>query len=116
MNKLPPFDPPYLTLHDEGDCLRVVETLADGNTRTHPSREKSLPAPTVAKDGSQSTAAPGKPGNKRAALFLKVPFSEKDQAKAAGAKWDAQARKWYVPQGMDIAPFSPWWPEDVKPS
>lgn len=42
------------------------------------------------------------------ATYLDVPFREKDQAKALGARWDPAARKWYVPQGKDLAPFSAW--------
>lgn len=30
--------------------------------------------------------------------YLDVPFAEKDQAKALGARWDPQARRWYDPQ------------------
>lgn len=30
--------------------------------------------------------------------WLDVPFSEKDQAKALGARWDLQARRWYAPR------------------
>jgi len=37
-----------------------------------------------------------------------VPFAEKDQAKALGARWDATRKKWYVPSGVDIEPFSRW--------
>jgi hypothetical protein len=34
--------------------------------------------------------------------WLDVPFGDKDEAKAAGARWDPQARRWYAPQpGMD---------------
>ena len=39
---------------------------------------------------------------------LKVPFSEKDQAKALGAKWNAELKQWYVPQGVDAKPFEKW--------
>jgi hypothetical protein len=31
-------------------------------------------------------------------LWLDVPFSEKDAAKAAGARWDQSVRRWYAPQ------------------
>jgi hypothetical protein len=31
--------------------------------------------------------------------WLDVPYSEKDHAKAAGARWDAQMRRWYDPAG-----------------
>lgn len=32
--------------------------------------------------------------------MLKVPFSQKDAAKAMGAKWDPKARSWYAPAGL----------------
>ena len=39
-------------------------------------------------------------------INLKVPFNEKDQAKSLGARWNAEAKLWYVPQGVDAAPLS----------
>jgi hypothetical protein len=30
--------------------------------------------------------------------WLDVPYAQKDQAKAAGARWDPQARRWYAPR------------------
>ena len=41
-------------------------------------------------------------------INLKVPFAEKDQAKALGARWNAELKLWYVPQGLDTAPFEKW--------
>lgn len=41
-------------------------------------------------------------------INLKVPFNEKDQAKSLGARWNAEAKVWYVPQGVDAAPFEKW--------
>ena len=41
-------------------------------------------------------------------INLKVPFAEKDQAKALGARWNAELKLWYVPQGLDAAPFEKW--------
>ena len=32
--------------------------------------------------------------------YLKVPYTEKEAAKAAGARWDADARRWYAPHGL----------------
>jgi putative DNA primase/helicase len=43
-----------------------------------------------------------------AELFLAVPYAEKDQAKALGAKWDKGARSWYLPAGIDPEPFARW--------
>jgi putative DNA primase/helicase len=42
--------------------------------------------------------------------YLAVPYDEKDDAKALGAKWDRQARAWYVPAGVEIDTFSAWLP------
>ncbi|WP_395792457.1 exodeoxyribonuclease VII large subunit [Aquimonas sp.] len=39
---------------------------------------------------------------------LSVPFSQKDQAKALGAQWDGAKKVWYVPEGVDLAPFATW--------
>jgi antirestriction protein ArdC/phage/plasmid primase-like uncharacterized protein len=42
--------------------------------------------------------------------YLAVPYDEKDDAKALGAKWDRQPKAWYVPAGMDLEAFVPWLP------
>jgi len=44
-------------------------------------------------------------------IYLNVPYAEKDQAKALGARWDASRKKWYVPNNMDISIFAKWQPE-----
>ena len=41
-------------------------------------------------------------------INLKVPFNEKDQAKSLGARWNAELKLWYVPQGVDSSPFDKW--------
>lgn len=42
--------------------------------------------------------------------YLTVPYAQKDQAKALGARWDAAQRQWYVPSGLELAPFQAWLP------
>jgi len=49
---------------------------------------------------------------------LNVPFKEKDEAKALGARWNPAGKYWYVPAGTDTAAFAKWLdgaPEEVKP-
>ncbi|MES2126588.1 MAG: DUF5710 domain-containing protein [Pseudomonadota bacterium] len=41
-------------------------------------------------------------------IFLKVPFAEKDEAKALGARWNGARKAWYVPDGQSTAPFERW--------
>lgn len=45
-------------------------------------------------------------------MTLIVPFSEKDQAKALGAKWDATVKKWYISAEMDMGKFRRWLPKN----
>lgn len=40
--------------------------------------------------------------------YLDVPFAQKDEAKALGARWDREARKWYVPAGVELVRFERW--------
>jgi hypothetical protein len=47
---------------------------------------------------------------------LVTPFSEKDQAKALGARWDAARKVWYVQDVADLTPFMRWIPDLVAAS
>ncbi len=42
--------------------------------------------------------------------YLVVPFAEKATVKALGARWNPEARQWFVPAGRDLAPFAAWLP------
>jgi len=39
---------------------------------------------------------------------LNVPYADKDQAKALGARWLPDQKRWVVPTGLELAPFSAW--------
>ena len=43
-------------------------------------------------------------------IDLKVPFAEKDTAKALGAHWDPAKKIWYV-KDADLTPFTRWIPD-----
>ena len=47
-------------------------------------------------------------------IFLNCPFNEKDECKALGGKWDAERKKWYVPDGIDASSFQKWIESDKK--
>lgn len=49
-----------------------------------------------------------------AIVMLEVPIAQKDEAKALGARWDPDARSWYVPAGRDPSPFARWLPPPVR--
>ena len=47
-------------------------------------------------------------------LLINVPYSEKDQAKALGARWDGEKRSWYVPDHLSQTEFARWFvPEPI---
>lgn len=51
-------------------------------------------------------------------IYLNVPFAQKDEAKALGARWDAIKKKWFVAADKDITLFAKWQAEAgaVEPS
>lgn len=42
---------------------------------------------------------------------IDVPYSEKDEAKKLGARWDATNKTWYIPDNLSIDIFSKWLPK-----
>lgn len=49
-------------------------------------------------------------------IYLTVAYAEKDQAKALGARWDALARRWFVPEGLAVESFNRWLPTSLPPN
>ena len=49
---------------------------------------------------------------KKDRFYLNCPYNEKDDCKNRGAYWDADIRKWYVPEGLNIDDFKQWWPDE----
>ncbi|MDT4839796.1 DNA primase TraC [compost metagenome] len=45
-------------------------------------------------------------------IDLTVPFAEKNEAKRLGARWDAERKLWYVPDGLDAGVFKCWLPSE----
>jgi hypothetical protein len=49
-------------------------------------------------------------------IDLNVPFHDKNEAKALGARWDPQRRLWYVPDNIDASPLRKWTPTPESPN
>ena len=73
------------------------------------------PAHAMARGGARTTsstalgrAPPSSPrvsSSPQRGTPLTVSFADKDKAKALGARWDAEGRRWIAPPGVDLAPF-----------
>jgi uncharacterized protein DUF5710 len=47
---------------------------------------------------------------------LSVPFTEKSAVRRLGARWDSEARVWFVPADCDPSPFARWLPRPGQPN
>jgi len=41
-------------------------------------------------------------------IWLHVPYPERDEAKARGARWHVERRQWFAPSGLDHNLFAAW--------
>ena len=50
--------------------------------------------------------------------YLDVPYAQKDEAKALGARWDPAKKQWYAPANIDMTVLAKWQaqPGSKKPS
>ncbi len=86
--------------------------LTELTKRWPPSQGQSVNAEEIEK--VKATAAV--PELASEAVTLEVPYSEKDQAKAVGAKFDPEKKLWLAPAGTDLTPLARWLPErEPKP-
>lgn len=95
----PPSYPPY-QLEPElaaaisqvtGVELELVLRAMTAGTNLVAGRPFTMPAYPA-----QAVPPPARPSQPR--VYLDVPYSEKDQAKAAGASWDPEAKRWHDPR------------------
>ena len=47
--------------------------------------------------------------------YLAVPYEDKNTAKRLGARWDPQTETWFIPAGVDPAPFARWRTNPTSP-
>ena len=60
---------------------------------------------------NESVSAKAPPTDRQ---FLAVPYTERAVAKAAGARWDKEAKSWYAGSMADMDTLKQWLPENVK--
>jgi putative DNA primase/helicase len=85
------------------------EVLINADLNTSPHIEAAAETSTLVDTSSQEMAGPA-PQSTRSRTLIDVPFTEKDEAKELGAKWDRRAQSWYIPAGADPERFFAKWP------
>ena len=68
--------------------------------------------PQAAQQATQGQEQAQKPAQAR--QYLAVPYSERSEAKAAGARWDKAAKSWYAGPRADMAKLGRWNPDNVS--
>ena len=81
----------------------VSETKAEQNAEIHQNQQ-----------AQQTNGRASQQNEDNVRQYLFVPYTEKDLAKAAGARWDKTARAWYVGPKADIQTLQRWLPENVS--
>lgn len=47
---------------------------------------------------------------------LQVPFTDKEEARRLGARWDRERKTWYIPEGLEHHAFEQWLPAPQAPN
>lgn len=109
---------------DRGTTFHLIHRLADmsdGHFAPTPGQDDATDAPTRTQ-GQATQAMPQEAESDRAQggacgrgglrarrdTYLYVPFDDKDEAKALGARWDGSERLWFAPAGADLPSFARW--------
>lgn len=95
---------------EEKDECKSLGAHWDNETRKWYIWENQAPEPFYKwlSTGSASTSSKTITADKSKFIYLNCPFEDKDKCKTLGGKWDAQQKRWYVPEGVDTTPFTKW--------
>lgn len=47
-------------------------------------------------------------------IYINVPYAEKEEAKAIGARWNPEKKSWYIPKGIHNVEFCKWYKEQAE--
>jgi len=99
-------------LNNAGAQVRSQAVIQEANMQT-PTEAAGLPEADTHVADAHVVVSRHETASLGVKTFIAVPFREKEQAKALGAKWDRQEQSWYVPANVDPAPFAKWSKEVV---
>lgn len=77
---------------------KAADALRESRQAQAQTRQEQDPRPVLVENGEKAMER----------TWLNVPYAEKNQAKAQGARWDREARSWYAPEGTDLGGLKKW--------
>ncbi|WP_027156702.1 strawberry notch-like NTP hydrolase domain-containing protein [Methylobacter luteus] len=84
------------------------ELVAEYFNQTQVQEISMEPSQHNAIESEQQTQRGDQDQQKSERQYINVPYREKGEAKALGARWDRQEQAWYIPPGVETAPFAKW--------
>ncbi len=75
------------------------------------------PSEKQIKQNTEQDKVPGQTPKKwKDMILLDIPYEDKEEAKALGAKWSKNKGSWYVLEGTNLEPFAKWTKEEQSQS
>lgn len=73
-----------------------------------PEKRQALEQAAQARKEAEQTEERAMTEEPAARVYLSVPFAERGAAREAGARFDGEAKRWYIPEGADPAQLAQW--------
>ncbi len=93
--------------------VKLAEAVATQNDSSSEKRRQDMESKPTENASVLQNQSANQSDDNNARQYLAVPYAEKDQAKAAGARWDKAAKAWYVGDNADILALQRWLPQNV---
>lgn len=105
-----------LVTQAQGMKLDIPYTAKSSNNSSSSGGKSYSAGAKGGKPSASASASSGKSAPAGKMTALNVPFDEKDEAKALGARWDGEKKSWGVPAGTDTKPFAKWLTKKAAPA
>jgi putative DNA primase/helicase len=99
-------DTPLEIFRAASDAERIVRYLRQRVPQL--SEEVGQEAVITVTAAGEGDHRPGPQARASERVYLSVPYAERQQVKHLGARWDKNARSWYIPGDTPLAPFERW--------
>lgn len=93
-----------------GEAEKLKNRVLAFGRRREQELERDYRTASLKFSGSENGVLPV-PETAREKVYLQVPFKEKDQARALGARWERETKSWVALPGTDLGPLAGWIPE-----
>jgi len=91
---------------------RAAQAARKAEQAAEQSETKERAMEPVERTAAATTASGAVQQEAKPRTYLDVPYAQKDEAKAAGARWDRREKAWYIPEGAEAQKLARWAKKD----